>query len=251
MHDSEEFISVDAFIDMMLGQVHPVILSSEHHGEYYSHGGVGTAFVLEYGGELFVVTALHVLNNQSATHEELRILLRNTHLSILFDYRAVFRDESDPDLDSDLVILRVVKSQHAALYAAGLTSLDAAYCAETQDFCRADSFHVFGYPDEGRWYDYEERVLGAQLHWLRGDLSEPGLRGLSTIKIVSNRPNDFNGMSGSLVIADVDDVWKFAGMVTLASEKHGHLNFIPAEKITHHLNEMMDTVLHEEMNVPH
>jgi hypothetical protein len=239
MQESEEFMSSAEFVDMMLGQVHPVILSSEHHDEHFSHHGVGTAFVLEYAGELFVVTAQHVLNNQGAAHDELRILLRNAPLSILFDQHAVFRDESDPDLDSDLVILRVVKSQHAALFAAGLASLDAACCAETEDFGRAELFHVFGYPDEGRGYDYDNRVLDAQLHWLRGKLAAPGIPGLSTIKIVGDRPEDFRGMSGSVVIADVDDVWRFAGMVTLASEKNDLLNFIPAEKIAYYLNKMM------------
>lgn len=239
MQESEQFMSSAEFVDMMLGQVHPVILSSEHHDEQYSHHGVGTAFVLEYAGELFVVTAQHVLNNQGAAHDELRILLRNAPLSILFDQRAVFRDESDPDLDSDLVILRVVKSQHTDLFAAGLASLDAACCAETEDFSRADLFHVFGYPDEGRGYDYDNRVLDAQLHWLRGQLATPGIPGLSTIKIEGDRPGDYRGMSGAVVIADVDDVWKFAGMVTLASEKHDLLNFIPAEKIAYYLNKIV------------
>ncbi|MNY57114.1 hypothetical protein D3C86_1932700 [compost metagenome] len=53
-------------------------------------------------------------------------------------------------------------------------------------------------------------------------------------------------MSGAVVIADVDDVWKFAGMVTLASEKHDLLNFIPAEKIAYYLNKM---VLMEMMGI--
>lgn len=128
--------------------------------------GVGTiSCPAEYD---IVVTAQHVLNNQHATHDELRILLRNAPLSIPFDQRAVFREESDPDLNSDLAILRVVKSQHAALFAAGLTSLDAARCVETEDFDRAEIFYVFGYPDEGRGYDYEKRVLDAQLHCAQG-----------------------------------------------------------------------------------
>lgn len=46
-------------------------------------------------------------------------------------------------------------------------------------------------------------------------------------------------MSGSVVIADIDDLWKFAGMVTLASEPLGQLNFIPAEKIAYYLNKMV------------
>jgi hypothetical protein len=237
--DSDQYMSEIEFTDMMLGQVHPVILTSEHIDEHYSHGGIGTAFVLEYCGALFVVTALHVLNNQSAAHDELRILLRNAPLSILFDLRAIFQDESEPDPDSDLVILRIVKSQHAALYAAGLVSLDAAECAFIEDYSRAESFDVFGYPETGRSYDYEEKILGAQLHWLKGELAEPTVQGLSALRITGQRPSDFNGMSGSVVIADVDDLWRFAGLVTLASNERGILSFIPAEKITHHLDEMM------------
>lgn len=34
MQESEEFMSSTEFVDMMLGQVHPVILSSEHHDEH-------------------------------------------------------------------------------------------------------------------------------------------------------------------------------------------------------------------------
>ncbi|WP_405128838.1 hypothetical protein [Pseudomonas urmiensis] len=254
MQDSEEFMSEQAFTDMMHGQVHPVILSSEHLGWDQTHGGAGTAFVLEYGGELFIVTALHVLNNQYAAHDDLRILLRNAPISILFDQRAVFQDESDPDLGADLAILRVVKSQHTALYAAGLTSLDAAKCAETDDFCRAEGFHVFGFPEADREYNHQDKILGAKLHWLRGELAEPGVKGLSTVKVVGQRPEKFNGMSGSLVIADVDGLWKFAGMTTLASDPKGLLNFIPAEKITYYLHkmmlmEMMGAVLPEDAGV--
>ncbi|NLT99948.1 MAG: hypothetical protein GXW88_04825 [Pseudomonas lundensis] len=145
-----------------------------------------------------------MLNNQGAAHDELRILLRNAPLSILLDQHAVFRDESDPDLDSDLVILRIVKSQHAALFAAGLASLDAACCAETEDFGRADLFHVFNHSEEGRGFDYDNRVLDAQLHWLSGQLATPGIPGLSTIKIEGEGPGDYRGMSGAVVIADVD-----------------------------------------------
>ncbi|QBZ92815.1 hypothetical protein EPZ47_15345 [Pseudomonas viciae] len=58
---------------------------------------------------------------------------------------------------------------------------------------------------------------------------------------MGDRPEDFRGMSGSVVIADADDVWRFAGMVTLASEKNDLLNFIPAGKIAYYLNKMVLT----------
>lgn len=46
-------------------------------------------------------------------------------------------------------------------------------------------------------------------------------------------------MNGSVVIADVGGLMRFAGLVTLASNERGILNFTPAEKLTHHLDEMM------------
>lgn len=69
MLESEELMSSAEFVDMMLSQVHPVILNNEHHDEQFSHHGVGTAFVLEYGEKLFVVTSQHVLINQGASHD--------------------------------------------------------------------------------------------------------------------------------------------------------------------------------------
>lgn len=239
MQESEEFITPSAFADMMHGQVHPVIISRESEDEYYSHHGVGTAFVLEYAGEIFVVTAQHVLNAQNATHDDLRILLRNAPISVIFDQRAVFRDEHDPDPDSDLAIFRVVRSQHAALLQAGLTTLDAENCVEDADMDAVDTFHIFGYPDVGRGYDYEEKSLEGDLRCLSGQLVDPALPGLMSIKIQGERPEKFRGMSGSVIIADIDDIWKFAGMVTLASDPKGILSFIPAEKIAFYLNKMV------------
>lgn len=239
MQESEEFITISAFADMMHGQVHPVIISRESEDEYYSHHGVGTAFVLEYAGEIFVVTAQHVLNTHNATHDDLRILLRNAPISVMFDQRAVFGDEHDPDPDSDLAIFRVVRSQHAALFQAGLSTLDAENCVEDADMHAVDTFHIFGYPDVGRGYDYEEKSLEGHLQCVSGQLVDSALPGLMTIKTQGERPEKFRGMSGSVVIADIHEIWKFAGMVTLASDTKGILSFIPAEKITCYLKKMV------------
>lgn len=223
----------------MEGQVHPVILSNESQDEHYSHHGVGTAFVLEHGGELFVVTAQHVLNSQNAGHEDVRIRLRNAPVSIIFDRRAVFRDDSDPDPDSDLVILRVVESQHQTLFAAGLTCVRATDCIRAEQIDAVDVFYIFGYPDEGRGYDYDQKSLKAVLWCLSGLLTEPAVPGLATVKITSERPAKLRGMSGSMVTAEIDDEWKFAGLVTLASDTKGLLSFIPAEKIVYYLDKML------------
>lgn len=200
---------------------------------------MGTAFVLEHEGDLFVITAQHVLNNQGATHDDVRILLRKAPMSIIFDQRAVFRDESDPDPDSDLLILRVKKSQHEALLAVGLTYVRAVDSIETKQNPDVDLFHVYGYPDEGRVYKWDEKSLSAQLWCLGGVLITPSLKGLNTIRILNERPVDLNGMSGSMVIADINGEWKFAGLATLGGNVAGVLSFIPAEQILYYLNKMI------------
>ncbi|WP_210712450.1 trypsin-like peptidase domain-containing protein [Pseudomonas sp. MWU349] len=239
MQQLKDFVNTKEFADMLEGLVHPVILSRESQDEYYSHFGVGTAFVLALEGELFVVTAQHVLNNQGASHDDLRILLRNAPLSIIFDRRSVFRDEIDPDLDSDLVILRIKKSQHESLLAAGLTCVQATDCIRTSQNELVDLFHVYGYPDEGRGYEYEEKSITADLMYVGGVLSESLVPGLNTIRIQSTRPADLNGMSGSMVIAEIHGEWKFAGLVTLGGNKEGVLSFIPADKILNYLYKML------------
>jgi len=254
MQNPRDFISLEEFGDLLEGQIHPVILSYEQQDEYISHHGVGTAFVLEHGGELFVVSAQHVLNSQRAAHEDLRIRLRKAPISVVFDRRSVFRDESDPYPDADLLIMRIVESQHEALFSAGLSCVRATDCIRNEQIKDVDAFHVYGYPDEGRGYEYEEKTLKAELWCVSGLLTKPAVPGLYTVRIQSKRPANFRGMSGSMVIAEKDGEWKFGGMVTLASDSEGLLSFIPAEQIVYYLDkmllmEMMGLVLAEDSEI--
>lgn len=242
MQHYEDYITLEEFTDVMEGQVHPIILKNNSGDEYYTYGGQGTAFVLEHEGELFVLTAQHVLNKQSATHDDVRILLRKAPISIIFDQRAVFRDESIPDPDSDLVILRVKKSQHEALLAAGLTYVRAIDSIKTNQNSDVDLLHVYGYPEETKEYDWDEKSISAQLWCVSGKLTTPSVDGLNTIKILTERtkrPADLNGMSGSMVIADINGEWKFAGLATLGGNEAGVLSFIPAEQILYYLDKMI------------
>ncbi|EJN34409.1 hypothetical protein [Pseudomonas sp. GM80] len=237
MHQ-QEFVTLEELGDRLEGQVHPVILETET--EFFSEPqGVGTAFVLEHAGELFLISAQHVLNSQNAKHHDLRILLRNAPISIQFDRRAVFQDESDPDPCSDLVIMRIVESQHEALFAAGLSCVRATDCIESDRMSEVEIFRIIGYPDQNREYDYDENVLSAVIWCVNGVLTDPSVPGLIRVKVVGKRPRKFRGMSGSFVMAEINDEWKFAGMVTLASDTEGLLNFIPAEKIVYYLDQML------------
>lgn len=235
MDETHEFITLEELGDMIEGQVHPVILS--HDDEYISHHGVGTAFILEHAGELFAVSAQHVLENQRARAEDLRIRLRKAAVSVVFDRCAVF--QPDCDLDSDLLILRIAEFQHDELFAAGLACVRATDCVHSDQHKNAEIFRVFGYPDVGREYDYDKQSLSAVLWSVNGVLAESSVHGLTTLQVVGSRPDKFRGMSGSMVTAEIDGEWKFAGMVTLASDTNGLLNFIPAETIVFYLDKLL------------
>jgi len=75
--------------------------------------------------------------------------------------------------------------------------------------------------------------------YVGGVLSESLVPGLNTIRVQSPRPADLNGMSGSIVIAEIHGEWKFAGLVTLGGNKEGVLSFIPADKILNYLYKML------------
>lgn len=50
-------------------------------------------------------------------------------------------------------------------------------------------------------------------------------------------------------MVETNDEWEFAGMVTLASDTEGLLNFIPAEKIVYYLDKLTSgTPLAQNLN---
>jgi hypothetical protein len=121
----------------------------------------------------------------------------------------------------------------------GQFSISANICIRDEQIKDADAFHVYGYPDEGRGYEYDKKTLTAELWCVSGRLTKPAAPGLHTVRVVGRRPVKFRGMSGSMVIAEKNGEWKFGGMVTLASDLEGFLSFIPAEQIVYYLDKML------------
>lgn len=230
---------------MVEGAVYPVILHNEC--ESIPYFGVGTAFLLEHEGHLFAITAQHVLDNQNARNSDLRLLLKDNEHFMLFDMEAVFNPEYEPHYD--LLIRRVTKLQHKHLVDSGAYWVHTSSTIVEEGFHEVSAFWAFGYPEEGRGYDYDRKAFSASLEVFGGNYSPPEVPGLGTIKLFSDGPSSFRGMSGSLVLADLDDMMRFAGMVTMASERSGIVNFIPASVIVHYLdrlNEMAENGLYVE-----
>lgn len=214
------------------GQVHPVILRSTI--EEYPYHGVGTAFMLEHEGQLFIVSAQHVVNNQYAQSEDFSVFIRNASYSLMFDLEAVFQPNFAPHFD--LLIRRVASFQREFLIENGAFWIGTE--ATIEFYPQVDTFFVFGYSEDHRAYDYELKQISAELGCLAGKLTSPAVPELVTLQIVGEHPASLRGFSGSPVIADIDGEWMFAGMLTLAVETSGVMNFIPGDRIVMYLHEL-------------
>lgn len=245
MIDNSEFISIEEITKILQGQIYPVILKSTV--DEYPYFGVGTAFILEFEQQLFVVTAKHILENQYATSSDLQILLRKNGYLVQFDFEAVFQPEHSPHFD--LVILRVAAFQHEQLRAHGAYWINLADSIADDEQPNADHFCIIGYSEDDREYNYEQQTFTAELSVLAARLATPQVDGLTALHAFGEKPNSFRGLSGSLVVADVNEVWKLAGMLTLAHEESGMLNFISADTIGFYLIRLIDMIQRHESDI--
>lgn len=232
MEDQEVLVSPQNIYEMIRGQVHPVVLS--YDCEHIPFHGVGTAFILEHRNELFLISAQHILDSQRADANDIRIVYGEPPLSITFDRKAVFNPEMEPHFD--LVIMRIASFQRDVMAELGFFWIGTEYGLGREGFPIASDFLVAGYPDEGRAYDYENRIVSAELAVLIGKHITPIVSNLNTLAIHEPRLLSFRGLSGSLVIAELDGEWRFAGMATMGSETSSLINFIPASVIVHYLD---------------
>lgn len=222
----------EEFFEAVQGCVHPVVL--EYDDEDYSLHGVGTSFIVEHCGALFAISAQHILRNQRAKVSDFHIFLRKLHHSLQFDREVVFHEDFLPHFD--LLILRIAPDQLDIIQEAGVHWIKTEDNIQVEEEKEADNFYVFGYPESGREYDYENRTLSAGLAYLVGSSTASTVDGLSTIK-VEESSFPFRGLSGSLVVANMDGIFKFAGMTVLASEESKLINYIPASTIIEYLDE--------------
>lgn len=236
MKDNPIWLDIKQVWRQLNGQVHPVILHDPD--ENHPYHGVGTAFILEHNEQLFVVSAQHVLDNQKAQSDDFTILIRDPSYSLIFDLKAVFRPEYEPHFD--ILIRRVAPFQRELLTKQGVYWVSTEFTIAPQCYQDAKFFYVFGYSEDHREYDYSEKRISASLSYLVGTLASPNLEEMVSLKLVDGYPNSLRGFSGSPVIAVIEEQWKFAGMLTLASKETGVMNLIPAHRIVGHLLELDD-----------
>lgn len=219
--------------DLLRGAVHPVFLLSGNSD--YPYYGVGTAFILKHEDQLYAISAGHVLTSQKAAEDQFCLLTTKRTISVQFDRAMVFKSDSDPE--HDLLIRRILPSQKATLFAAGIEPIDSNETLESEFFGSAIEVAVVGYPEQGRNYDYEKRLVSAQIYAVMSFPAESNVPGLQATQANGQVPKSMRGMSGSVVVALFPDEVLFAGMAIMASEATGLVHFIPGSRIVDYLDE--------------
>ena len=220
------------------GQVYPVILRSEI--EEYPYHGVGTAFIVEHREQLFCISAQHVLDSQRVKADSFTIMVRDAGYSIVFDLEAVFKPEYDPHFD--LLIRRIASFQREFLSKNGVYWMGTEFSIDPIHHEKVGIFYVFGYSEDHREYDYAEKRITADMSLLVAKLTTAAMDNMVTLQIVNEMTASLRGFSGSPVVAVIDGDWMFAGMLTLAVEATGIMNFIPAYRIVGYLEDLHERV---------
>ena len=242
MEEPNPSITKEELYKTIRSQVHPVILRCSN--DEYPYHGVGTAFIIEHANHLFAITAQHLFASQYSSVEDFRIFTKNGFHKLIFDRASVSHRDFPPH--ADLQVFRISPSQRNELIDLGVHWISLEDSIDIQEQKEAHKYYVFGYPEGFREYDYESKRAFATLIVLIGKITSPAIKGLSTIIIDQTESISMRGLSGSLVIADINEYWKFAGMVILASEKSGMINFIPETTIRDYLNHLVELETNED-----
>ena len=218
--------------DSLRGAVHPVILLSGDAD--YPYYGVGTAFILKHEDQFYAISAAHVFTSQEAAEDQFCLLTPKGKITVQFDRAMVFKTEPGPE--HDLMIRRILPSQRDTLFAAGIEPLDSYDTLEERFFDGAREVAVVGYPEQARDYDYEKRLVSAQIYTLMSVPAQSNVPGLQATQASGRVPMSMRGMSGSIVVAFFSDGALFAGMAIMASEATGLVHFIPGSRIVDYLD---------------
>ncbi|MGI9278500.1 MAG: hypothetical protein ACR2PX_02590 [Endozoicomonas sp.] len=196
--------------------------------------GIGSSFILNYLGSVFIVTAKHVIDNQKADHKHIRVLLPDTKMAlpILSGFSPIFYDHENKDDVEDLVFLKVDDSLFCVESGVDLYSWDfikRSYPASKLTV--GDELKVAGFPDTGERYDYDARKISDLLLVRTANLSESELG--KDIYTMSGQPSNysFNGISGAPVFCRRDGWVLFCGIVIRGTAQSGQMHFIGSEII--------------------
>lgn len=193
--------------------------------------GFGTAIIVQYKSDFFIVTARHVLENQQAKVEDFRVRLDGVNIAIpVCSFSKVKVSDgsslSSPE-DLDVIIFEVDQRLYKSISLQPLIS----YCTE-ESVCSSyfipdgAELLVAGYPEIENRYDYESEKINDPLAFKVGTKSVLGMG--DPMYMFSGEPfnKTYNGMSGAPVFWIENGVLKVTGMVLMGTASSGILHYV-------------------------
>lgn len=220
--------------DVLLNCARPVLFEGFGH-----YGGFGSSVLIASGHYYYWLTAKHVITEQDASIEQLRIFpTDHSRMSIPYDqWREITTNDVDDEC-RDLYCLRIDLNQFSQSGDSVLGGIDinVAYQSPRQ-LTVGTPLKVIGFPGEFRGIDYEKKLIlsrrfefdaiysGKQSQHFFHELRISDMKGIS----------DCNGLSGSPVFGLLDNgegkVPLFAGILVRGSASTGVCSFISIEPI--------------------
>lgn len=230
-------------INFMENISRPVIFRSSC--SEYPWYGLGTAFIVGYKKNLFVITAKHVVENNITKNEvhnavelqRFNVFLPGFNDPLPLDGCAVYEPGKDnPDLThvGDVIIYHVNREHFQELFPGyKYLSLQAEKNFLSPSTLKPGEYlAVFGYPEEGRSICFDRKELIAKPYLKGGILVEKLLDYLYVFQSKAC-DYDFNGLSGSPVFHLSPAGIRIVGMALRGSNSSGKLNFLDVELILH------------------
>lgn len=196
--------------------------------------GFGSSFLLNYNGNVYVITAKHVIENQKADPRHIRILIPQCTLALPIDNIFSRTFDNNGEEIEDFLLLKINHIQFMKESKQNLYSWDFKNRSyPTSQLSIGTEILVAGFPfiKENR-YDYANKQINEILLIRTGNINTSILgSGMHTMEAGSSEYPS-NGMSGSPIFCrKKDGDLYFVGLVTRGSKYSEILHFISSEVI--------------------
>ena len=194
--------------------------------------GIGSSFLINYLGNVIVITAKHVIENQKAKPWHTRILMPNTKVSlpIKSGFTPIFHNHENKSDVEDLIFFNIDDKIFCQESGLDLYSWDFINRSFPTSKLEVDAeLLVAGFPFTEERYNYDDKKINDTLLLRTGNLAEPNLGKDLYTMMGSTSDFDFNGLSGAPVFCRREGLVLFTGIVIRGSSTSGKLHFLSSE----------------------
>ena len=204
--------------------------------------GFGSSFIFNYKGQVFVITAKHVIENNNVDYRHSRVLMRDSSMALPLTniYTPDFPDHENREEVEDFVLFEVDDKLYTQISNKDLYSWKITeWSYPPYELEIGAQILIAGYPfteDRYQWipednYEWENQKIKETLLYNIGYLTDSVLgKGMYTF---DGDPSelDYNGLSGSPVFCMRNGFVHFIGIATRGSSSSGLIHFLGVEFI--------------------